>query len=45
VTWDKVFPKGSRAMGFKSKQMPYHLVQQASGTQCLKFEEKEEWEG
>ena len=41
VTWDREFPKGCRAMGFKSKKIPSCLVQESSGMQCLKFEEKE----
>jgi len=41
VTWDKKFPRGCRALGFKSKEMPSRAVFQASGMQCLKFEEKE----
>jgi hypothetical protein len=41
VTWDKKFPRGCRALGFKSKDMPSQMVFQASGMQCLKFEKKE----
>jgi hypothetical protein len=41
VTWDKKFPRGCRALGFKSKGMPSQMVFQASGMQCLKFERKE----
>jgi hypothetical protein len=41
VTWDKKFPRGCRALGFKSKGMPSQMVFQASGMQCLKFEKKE----
>lgn len=41
VTWDKEFPRGCRALGFKSKEMPHLLVVQSSGMKCLKFEKKE----
>ncbi|MDR3559955.1 MAG: uracil-DNA glycosylase [Negativicutes bacterium] len=37
VTWDKVFPFGCRAMGFKSKAVPHLLTQQLSGEVCLSF--------
>jgi len=40
VTWDRKFPRGCRALGFKSKEMPSKTVFQASGMQCLKFERK-----
>jgi len=41
VTWDRKFPRGCHALGFKSKGMPSQMVFQASGMQCLKFESKE----
>jgi hypothetical protein len=41
VTWDKNFPRGCRALGFKSQEMPHHMVHQASGMNCLKFEKKD----
>jgi len=41
VTWDKNFPRGCQALGFKSKEMPSQMVFLASGMQCLKFEKKE----
>jgi len=40
VTWDKKFPRGCKAMGFKGKQLPCRVVLEASGNRCLKFEEK-----
>jgi hypothetical protein len=40
VTWDKAFPRGCGALGFKSREMPYRMVRQASGMSCLKFEKK-----
>jgi hypothetical protein len=40
ITWDKNFPKGCRAMGFKCHEMPSKMVYQASGVECLRFEPK-----
>jgi len=40
VTWDKDFPSGCRAMGFKSKQTPSLVVYQSSGMPCQRFENK-----
>ncbi len=37
VTWDAEFPRGCRAMGFKSKQWPSVEVLQSSGEPCLQF--------
>jgi hypothetical protein len=44
VTWDKSFPRGCRALGFKTKEMPSSVVYRASGLKCMKFEPKEEKE-
>ena len=41
VTWDQDFPRGCKAMGFKSKEMPADVVMQSSGMECMRFEEKE----
>ena len=41
ITWDKSFPRGCRALGFKSREMPCRMVRQASGMDCLKFEKKD----
>ena len=41
ITWDEKFPRGCRALGFKSREMPYRMVHQASGMICLKFEKKD----
>jgi hypothetical protein len=41
ITWDKNFPRGCHALGFKSREMPSQMVFQASGMQCMKFEKKE----
>jgi hypothetical protein len=40
VTWDRSFPYGCKAMGFKGKIMPYLMVFQASGKSCMAFEER-----
>ncbi len=37
VTWDPNQPRGCRAFGFKSKQMPAMEVFQASGEACHLF--------
>jgi len=41
ITWDKSFPYGCKAMGFKSKEISSAVVQQSSGTKCLYFEKKD----
>jgi hypothetical protein len=41
ITWDKFFPYGCKAMGFKSKEISSAVVQQSSGTKCLYFEKKD----
>ena len=41
VTWDRSFPYGCKAMGFKGKTMPYLMVFQASGKPCMAYEENE----
>jgi len=41
ITWDQKYPRGCRALGFKSQEMPYRMVYQASGMDCLKFEKKD----
>lgn len=40
VTWDKRFPYGCKAMGFKSERYPCRVVQETSGTECQMFEQK-----
>lgn len=40
TTWDQRFPRGCRAYGFKTRQLPADYVRQASGQICMKFEEK-----
>jgi hypothetical protein len=40
ITWDKKFPYGCKAMGFKTVLRPSVEVRQASGVECLRFEPK-----
>ena len=40
ITWDPNFPRGCKAYGFKTKQMPSVSVRAASGSLCMLFEEK-----
>lgn len=40
VTWDPKFPRGCRAFGFKTAQIPSAQVLQASGKQCLQYSKK-----
>jgi hypothetical protein len=40
VTWDKQYPRGCRAMNFKSREVPSTTVYEASGMQCQKFKKK-----
>jgi len=40
TTWDKRFPYGCKAMGFKSDRLPCMVVRQSSGEECLAYVEK-----
>jgi hypothetical protein len=40
VTWDKDFPYGCKAMGFKSRTYPAQEVRNASRMDCQVFEKK-----
>jgi hypothetical protein len=40
ITWDKEFPRGCKALSFKSRQMPSAVVFSSSGMECQKFEPK-----
>ncbi len=40
ITWDRKFPHGCRAAGFRSAAMPHLEVFAASGRQCLLYEKK-----
>jgi hypothetical protein len=37
VTWDKKFPWGCKAFGFKSRSMPSLDVLSSSGIECQQF--------
>ena len=41
ITWDKSFPYGCKAMGFKSYKKPSLVVQESSGNYCLAFISKQ----
>lgn len=40
VTWDKSFPNGCKAYGFKTKHMPSVDVFTSSGIECQLYERK-----
>ncbi|RLQ93451.1 uracil-DNA glycosylase [Falsibacillus albus] len=40
VTWDPKTPRGCKAYGFKTAQLPSRVVEQSSGQACLKYEKK-----
>lgn len=40
ITWDKDFPRGCKAHGFKTKKIPSALVKQVSGVPCLYYKQK-----
>lgn len=41
ITWDKGFPYGCKAMGFKAHVTPSIIVSEASGQPCLAFNAKQ----
>jgi hypothetical protein len=45
VTWDKGFPHGCKAMGFKCRNSPFLRVRQASGMDCQLYVRKEKKQG
>lgn len=40
VTWDEFFPRGCKALSFKSREVPSKVVFDSSGIECQKFEPK-----
>ncbi|AZR81964.1 uracil-DNA glycosylase [Thiomicrospira sp. S5] len=40
VTWDANQPRGCKAFGFKTKQLPSVVVFESSGQPCMKFRPK-----
>lgn len=45
VTWDPQFPKGCKAFGFKTRNLPSLEVFRSSGRKCLHFEKKQAGRG
>lgn len=41
ITYDRHFPYGCKAVGFKSRSMPSREMFVNSGTECLLFQEKD----
>ncbi len=41
VTWDPASPRGCRAYGFKTRELPTAVVKKSSGMDCLKYEAKQ----
>jgi len=41
ITWDERHPKGCKAMGFKSREIPSVVVLRSSGMECLRYEKKD----
>lgn len=41
VSWDKNFPNGCRAFGFKTREMPSVSVYKSSGKSCQAFKSKD----
>lgn len=42
ITYDRRFPYGCRAVGFKSRLMPYREMYANSGIECQLFQHREE---
>jgi len=40
ITWDKKFPNGCKAFGFKTVKMPSFDVRSSSGEECSKYAPK-----
>lgn len=45
VTWDESFPRGCRALGFKSREMPSAMAYNSSGMECQLYEPREKKPG
>ncbi|NPV92116.1 MAG: uracil-DNA glycosylase [Firmicutes bacterium] len=41
ITWDRSFPRGCSAIGFKGREIPSLVVMNASGMACQYFESKD----
>lgn len=40
ITWDEFFPRGCKALSFKSREIPSRVVFSSSSIECQKFEPK-----
>jgi len=40
ITWDANQPRGCKAFGFKTRNLPSQVVFETSGADCLKFSPK-----
>ncbi len=40
ITWDRNFPYGCKALGFKSRSIPSAEVYKASARECLRYDKK-----
>ena len=40
ITWDEFFPRGCKALRFKSREIPSVAVKRSSGMECQMLEEK-----
>lgn len=40
ITWDEYFPRGCKALDFKSRELPSAVVRSSSGMECQMFERK-----
>nr|WP_225941792.1 uracil-DNA glycosylase [Sporosarcina limicola] len=40
VTWDPRNPRGCKAYGFKTRELPSSVVKRSSGMDCLNFAQK-----
>jgi hypothetical protein len=45
ITWNERYPRGCKALGFKSKEAPSAVVNRSSGMDCQMFEEKKDRDG
>ncbi|KGX86501.1 hypothetical protein [Pontibacillus litoralis] len=40
TTWERNYPRGCKAYGFKTKELPSVYVLKVTGSTCLSFKEK-----
>lgn len=41
VTWEKDYPRGCRALNFKTRYFPASVVSNSSGMPCLYYKERQ----